>query len=143
MNFVYELCGCGFESRWSHLNVRYRAFFEQGVPWHSGKYKVYIHSETRTLHDKKIQWLSVCLQTKWLRVRIPLKSLKRQILCLFWAISTLIDLNIFYYYYYHYCCYYYLLFFSCRKNNINSTKKIYCCIYVSYLATEYLINYFV
>ena len=30
--FVYELCGCGFESRWSHLNFRYRTCFEQGVP---------------------------------------------------------------------------------------------------------------
>ena len=29
--FVYELSGCGFESRWSHLNFRYRACDEQGV----------------------------------------------------------------------------------------------------------------
>ena len=29
--FVYELCGCGFDSRYSHLNYRYRAFFEPGV----------------------------------------------------------------------------------------------------------------
>ena len=28
------------ESRCSHLNFRYRAFFEQGVPLHSGKYRV-------------------------------------------------------------------------------------------------------
>ena len=53
--FVYELSGCGFESRCSHLNFRFRACFEQGVPWHSGKYKVWIHSETRTWHDKNIQ----------------------------------------------------------------------------------------
>ena len=53
--FVYELNGCGFESRCSHLNFRFRACFEQGVPWHSGNYRVWIHSETRTWHDKNIQ----------------------------------------------------------------------------------------
>ena len=53
--FVYELNGCRFESRCSHLNFRYRAFFEQGVPWHSGKYKVWIHYEMGTWHDKNIQ----------------------------------------------------------------------------------------
>ena len=30
--FVYELSGCGFEFRCSHLNFRFRACFEQGVP---------------------------------------------------------------------------------------------------------------
>ena len=30
--FVYELCGCGFQSHCSHLNFRYRACFEQVVP---------------------------------------------------------------------------------------------------------------
>ena len=30
--FVYELSGCGFESSCSHLNFRFRACFEQGVP---------------------------------------------------------------------------------------------------------------
>ena len=53
--FVYELNGCGFESRCSHLNFRFCACFEQGVPWHSGNYRVWIHSETRTWHDKNIQ----------------------------------------------------------------------------------------
>ena len=33
--------------------------------------------------------LSVCLQTKWLSVRIPLQSLKLQISRLFWARSSL------------------------------------------------------
>ena len=53
--FVYELSGCGFESSCSHIIFRFRACFEQGVPWHSGNYKVWIHSETRTWHDKNIQ----------------------------------------------------------------------------------------
>ena len=35
--FVYKLSGCGFESRCCHLNFRYGACFEQGVPWYSGK----------------------------------------------------------------------------------------------------------
>ena len=53
--FVYELSGRGFESRCSLLNFRFRACFGQGVPWHSGKYRVWIHSETRTWHGKNIQ----------------------------------------------------------------------------------------
>ena len=43
--FVYELSGSGFESSCSHLNFRFRSCFEQGVPWHSGNYRVWIHSE--------------------------------------------------------------------------------------------------
>ena len=53
--FIYELSGCGFESPCSHLNFRFRACFEQGVVSHSGNYRVWIHSETRTWHNKKIQ----------------------------------------------------------------------------------------
>ena len=85
------------ESSCSHLNFRFRACFEQGVAWHSGNYRVWIHYKTRTWHDKNIQsnspyrlilttqlnhlaslakWLSVCLWTKWLWVRVQLQSLK-------------------------------------------------------------------
>ena len=53
--FVYELSDCGFESSCSHVNFRFRACFEQGVPWHSGSYRVWINSEMRTWHDKNIQ----------------------------------------------------------------------------------------
>ena len=53
--FVYELSGSGFESSCSHLNFRFRVCFEQGVPWHSGNYRVWMHSENRTWHDKNIQ----------------------------------------------------------------------------------------
>ena len=53
--FVYELSVSGFESSCSHLNFRFRACFEQGVPWHSDIYRVWIHSETRTWHGKHIQ----------------------------------------------------------------------------------------
>ena len=49
--FVYELTGCGFKSCCNHVNFRYRACFERGVPWHSGNYRVYIHSETRSWHE--------------------------------------------------------------------------------------------
>ena len=31
--FVYELSGCGIDSRCSYLNFKYRACFEQGNPW--------------------------------------------------------------------------------------------------------------
>ena len=58
---VYQLSGSGFESSCSHLNFRFRACFKQGVPWHLGNYWVWIHSETRTWHDKKIQtFIFVC-----------------------------------------------------------------------------------
>ena len=52
---VYELSGCGFESRCSHLNFRYRACFEQGIPWHLGNYRVWIPSEIHRRHNKNIQ----------------------------------------------------------------------------------------
>ena len=38
---IYELSGSGFESICYHLNFRFRACFEQGVPWHSGNYRVW------------------------------------------------------------------------------------------------------
>ena len=53
--FVYEPSGCGFESCCSHLNFRFCTSFEQGVPWHSGNYKAWIHSEMHTWHDNNIQ----------------------------------------------------------------------------------------
>ena len=58
------LCG-GFVQIWTkwfwvesscfHLTFSFRACFEQGVPWHSGNYGVWIHSETRTWHDNNIR----------------------------------------------------------------------------------------
>ena len=56
--FVYELSGSGFESSCSHLNFRFCACFEQGVPWDSGNYRVWIHSETHKWHDKNTQSIS-------------------------------------------------------------------------------------
>ena len=41
--FIYELNGCGFEFSCCHLSFRYLACFQRGVPWHIGKYRVYIH----------------------------------------------------------------------------------------------------
>ena len=43
--FVYELTGSWFESSCSHLNFRFRPCLEQGVPWHSGNYRVWIQSQ--------------------------------------------------------------------------------------------------
>ena len=57
--FVYELSGSGFESSCSNLNFRFLPCFEQGVPWHSGNYRVWMHSEKRTWQDKNIVFLSV------------------------------------------------------------------------------------
>ena len=39
----------------SHLSFRFYTCFEQGIPWHSGNYRVWINSETRTWDDKNIQ----------------------------------------------------------------------------------------
>ena len=50
-----NLGGSGFESSCSHLNFRFHACFDQGVPWHSGSYGVWIHSGARTWHDNNIQ----------------------------------------------------------------------------------------
>ena len=52
--FVFEISGCGFKSRCSHLNFKFLICFKQGVPWHSGKYSVWIQSETHMWHDKNI-----------------------------------------------------------------------------------------
>ena len=59
---AYELSGSRFESSCSHLNFRFGACFEQGVPWHSGNYRVLIHSAIRKWHDKNIQSIraSIC-----------------------------------------------------------------------------------
>ena len=64
--FVYQLSDSGFESSCSRLNFRFRACFEQRVPWHSGNYRVWIHSETRTLHDKNIQSLMIFILIWWM-----------------------------------------------------------------------------
>ena len=55
--------GSGFESSCSHLNFRFRACLEQGVPWHSGNYRVWIHTETHTWNDKNIQSLWCMLKS--------------------------------------------------------------------------------
>ena len=102
----YQLSGFRVETRCSLLNFRLNACFEQEVSWNSGNYRVWIHSKTRTWHDKNIQsnaphkyvlttqlshlgslpkWSSVCLRTKWSWLRVPLQSLKLYILALFWT----------------------------------------------------------
>ena len=55
--FVYELSGSGLESSSSHFSFRFRACFEQGVPYIQTTIEcgLWIHSETCTWHDKNIQ----------------------------------------------------------------------------------------
>ena len=64
--FVYELNCCAFESRCSHLNFRYRACYEQGIPGHSGNYREKVHSKTRTWHYKNIQTVSLSKLKNWI-----------------------------------------------------------------------------
>ena len=60
---VYELTGCGVRSTCSHLKFRFCVCFEQGVPWHSGHYRMRIHSETvRDMTRTYIQWEIECLE---------------------------------------------------------------------------------
>ena len=59
--FFHELSGCGFEFRYSHLNIRCWACFEQGVLWHSFNSRVQIHSKTRMWHDKNAQSNQRCI----------------------------------------------------------------------------------
>ena len=44
--FVQKLAGSEFESSCSHFTCRFRGSFEQGVPWQSGHYRVWVHSES-------------------------------------------------------------------------------------------------
>ena len=53
---VFEHSGRGFGSRSCHLNVRYHIYFKEGLHWHSGNYRVYIHSETSTWWDSNMEW---------------------------------------------------------------------------------------
>ena len=65
---VYELSGSEFGSSCCHLNFRYHACFEQGVPWHSDNYRVRIHSEMRTWHRKSIQaseYITTFIKSLW------------------------------------------------------------------------------
>ena len=73
--FIQELSGCGVESSCRHLNFRFRACFQQGVSWHSGNYRVWIHSETCTWHDKNIQLGLVCSLTVYYTKSKRLQSL--------------------------------------------------------------------
>ena len=42
------------ESHCHHLNFRFHACFKQRVPWHPRNYRMWIHSEMHTWHDKNI-----------------------------------------------------------------------------------------
>ena len=54
--FVYELGGSGFKSSSSHLNFRFRACFKQGVPWHSGNYRVWIQVILLMISNREGRW---------------------------------------------------------------------------------------
>ena len=47
--------GTILESRWSHLNFIHGTCIMQGALWHSGNYRVLIHSKTCMWHDKNMQ----------------------------------------------------------------------------------------
>ena len=53
--FAHELSGSRFKSSCSHLNLRFPDFFEEGVLWDSGNYKVWINFKTTMWYDKNIE----------------------------------------------------------------------------------------
>ena len=53
--FVNQITSIDFLLYHFNSNFRFRACFEQVVPWHSSNYRVRIHSKTRTWHYKNIQ----------------------------------------------------------------------------------------
>ena len=61
---VDELSVCGFGLTCSHLKFKLCASFEKGVPWNSGNYRVWGHSETRTWHDKNIVKCTIQINTQ-------------------------------------------------------------------------------
>ena len=79
---VYELSRCEFQSPCCHLNFRHHACFEKGVSRHSDNYRVRIHSEVRTWHDKNIQtseYITTFIKSLW-------KSDVRANVKLFWIL---------------------------------------------------------
>ena len=57
------------ESRCTYVIFRFHACFEEGVPWHLGNYRVWIHSETRTWHDKNIQSCKIHFAHNWQKIK--------------------------------------------------------------------------
>ena len=64
LSICLPTCITRSKSLCSDLNFRYRACFEQGFPWHSGNYRVLIHSETRTWHARTCSHWMCCLCTQ-------------------------------------------------------------------------------
>ena len=57
--------GLSFGENQKFLKKQRTQAFKQGVPWYSGNYRVWIHSEKRTWHDKKIQSVKKITFTDW------------------------------------------------------------------------------
>ena len=98
--FFYRLSDCGFESYCSHLNFRFAPVWNKdildilGDAWHSGNYRVWIHTETRTWHDDNIQsilslTLCRCLLLAWKKVHLKVKGFILQLHINFARIQTL------------------------------------------------------
>ena len=65
-SYILNIDYCNYTRTQNHLvalvtqnhlvTFRFCACFKEGVAWHSGNYRVWIHSETRTWYDKNIQF---------------------------------------------------------------------------------------
>ena len=84
----------------SNLKLRYCACFEHGVPWCSGNYRMWIHSWTRTWHDKNIQsdwWYNQwywCFLNKWFNLKSYLRNRCHDLLMLSMTLSDITNLKI-------------------------------------------------
>ena len=82
----------------SHLNFRFRECFEQEVPSHSGNYRVWINSKTRTWDDKNIQYEQTIIQTKEILEKIFGSAIN-----VLWRICLLFIFNFFLFSFFIFC----------------------------------------
>ena len=128
--FIYEVSGCGFESRCSYLNFRYHICFKQGVRWHSGNcgftlkhicnmiitYSQLHHTGKFSQHSSIIWpvwlncWVFVFKLTMWLWVEILLHHQKFYLYVLYYSV--------------------FLMFLPCSGGLTNIYIYIYIYIYI-------------
>ena len=56
-DFIYELRDFGFQSSFSHLNLRFHSCLEQEVPWQSDNHRVWIQPEIGTWQKHTVKYI--------------------------------------------------------------------------------------
>ena len=72
LNYLAKWLSVRLRTKWlwvwvqlQSLKLQILRLLKQRVPWHSGNYRVWIHSQTRTWHDKNIQSWCFLLSWRW------------------------------------------------------------------------------